>query len=82
MLVNPDILLLDNPTANLDAETEAALLQTILKVRNGRTLIIASQQPAVTRYVDRTVSLALPEVPAQAVASLAGAATPEGGKVS
>lgn len=82
LLVNPDILLLDNPTANLDAETEAALLQTILKVRNGRTLIIASQQPAVTRYVDRTVSLALPEVPAQAVASLAGAATPEGGKVS
>ncbi|MEV8031473.1 ABC transporter ATP-binding protein [Streptomyces sp. NPDC002742] len=57
LLVDPDILLLDNPTANLDAETEAALLETILKVRNGRTLIIASQQPAIARYVDRTVSL-------------------------
>ncbi|MFF3000739.1 ABC transporter ATP-binding protein [Streptomyces sp. NPDC057950] len=81
LLVDPDILLLDNPTANLDAETEAALLETILKVRNGRTLIIASQQPAVARYVDRTVSLDGPHGndPTDQAAPLAGATSLEGG---
>lgn len=80
LLVDPDILLLDNPTANLDAETEAALLDTIRTVRRGRTLIIATQQPAVARYVDRTITLPgrdgttdAPESP-----QLAGAASREG----
>ncbi|MFG3172312.1 ABC transporter ATP-binding protein [Streptomyces sp. NPDC048200] len=81
LLVDPDILLLDNPTANLDAETEAALLDTILKVRNGRTLIIASQQPAVARYVDRTVTLGghHGSDPTDQAAPLAGATSLEGG---
>ncbi|WP_433381271.1 ABC transporter ATP-binding protein [Streptosporangium sp. CA-115845] len=57
LLVNPAVLLLDNPTANLDAETEAELLDTIVRVRQGRTLIIATQQLAVTRYVDRVIAL-------------------------
>ncbi|MCX5316125.1 ABC transporter ATP-binding protein [Streptomyces sp. NBC_00154] len=81
LLADPDILLLDNPTANLDAETEAALLETIVKVRNGRTLIIASQQPAVARYVDRTVNLAGRETSAaDTAAPLAGATSIEGGQ--
>lgn len=80
LLVDPDILLLDNPTANLDAETEAALLETVLRVRRGRTLVIASQQPAVATYVDRTVSLAAHEPSAPAEATLAGALGPDGGK--
>ncbi|GAA2770697.1 ABC transporter ATP-binding protein [Streptomyces showdoensis] len=82
LLVDPDILLLDNPTANLDAETEAALLETVLRVRRGRTLVIASQQPAVSDYVDRTISLAPREPSAGATATLAGAARPDGGKDS
>ncbi|GIH72214.1 ABC transporter ATP-binding protein [Sphaerimonospora thailandensis] len=57
LLVDPAILFLDNPTANLDAETEAELLDTIMRVRRGRTLIIATQQPAVTRHVDRVIAL-------------------------
>ncbi|MEU4408115.1 ABC transporter ATP-binding protein [Streptosporangium sp. NPDC023963] len=57
LLVDPAVLLLDNPTANLDAETEAELLDTIVRVRQGRTLIIATQQPAVARYVDRVIAL-------------------------
>ncbi|MFD4691574.1 ABC transporter ATP-binding protein [Streptomyces sp. NPDC058463] len=82
LLVDPEILLLDNPTANLDAETEAELLETVLRVRRGRTLIIASQQPAVASYVDRTISLASRESSADATATLAGATTLEGGKDS
>ncbi|MCX2181316.1 ABC transporter ATP-binding protein [Streptomyces sp. SKN60] len=82
LLVDPDILLLDNPTANLDAQTEAALLETVLRVRRGRTLVIASQQPAVAGYVDRTVSLASSEPSAGATATLAGATSADGGKES
>ncbi|MEV7280849.1 ABC transporter ATP-binding protein [Streptomyces sp. NPDC093111] len=82
LLVDPDILLLDNPTANLDAETEAALLETVLRVRQGRTLVIASQQPAVSDYVDRTIGLAPREPSAGATATLAGAASLDGGKDS
>jgi ATP-binding cassette subfamily B protein len=82
LLVDPDVLLLDNPTANLDAETEAALLETVLRVRNGRTLVIASQQTAVTSYADRTISLAPRATAKDAVATLTGAAGLEGGKDS
>ncbi|MDD9375749.1 ABC transporter ATP-binding protein [Streptomyces sp. ZAF1911] len=82
LLVDPEILLLDNPTANLDAETEAELLETVLRVRRGRTLIIASQQAAVSSYVDRTVSLASREPSVDVTATLAGATTLEGGKES
>ncbi|MGW1772018.1 ABC transporter ATP-binding protein [Streptomyces sp. NPDC002104] len=82
LLVDPEILLLDNPTANLDAETEAELLETVLRVRRGRTLIIASQQAAVSSYVDRTVSLASRESSVDVTATLAGATTLEGGKES
>ncbi|MEV6603135.1 ABC transporter ATP-binding protein [Kutzneria sp. NPDC051319] len=63
LLVDPDILMLDNPTANLDAETEAALLDTIVRVRQGRTLVIATQQLAVSRYVDRVITLGVDQEP-------------------
>ncbi|MEU5364018.1 ABC transporter ATP-binding protein [Streptomyces sp. NPDC005925] len=78
-LVDPEILLLDNPTANLDAETEAALVETVLRVRRGRTLVIASQQPAVAGYMDRTINLAAQEPSVKAQVTLAGAAGPDGG---
>ncbi|MET0134684.1 MAG: ABC transporter ATP-binding protein [Kibdelosporangium sp.] len=57
LLIDPDILMLDNPTANLDAETEVALLDTIVSVRRNRTLVIATQQPSVARYVDRVITM-------------------------
>ncbi|WP_066369433.1 ABC transporter ATP-binding protein [Herbidospora mongoliensis] len=89
LLVDPAVLLLDNPTANLDAETEAELLDTIFRVRRGRTLIIATQQLAVSRHVDRVITLndgalvetaSLPAEDTSAVRSLAPAGRPEGGQ--
>jgi ATP-binding cassette subfamily B protein len=71
-------LLLDNPTANLDAETEAALLETIVRVRHGRTLVIATQQLAVGRYVDRLITLG--DDPDADDRSLAHAGTTEKGQ--
>ena len=84
LLVDPAVVLLDNPTANLDAETEAELLDTIVRTRRGRTLIIAAQQLAVARYVDRAVTLDGGVVsagrPADRARSLAHAGTTQGGQ--
>ncbi|MET8155516.1 ABC transporter ATP-binding protein [Sphaerisporangium sp. NPDC005289] len=94
LLVDPAVLLLDNPTANLDAETEVELLETIMRVRQGRTLVIATQQLAVTRYVDRVIALkngvlAEPDSVRRAVQDdqpaerpLAPAGLPEGGQAN
>ncbi|WP_061295584.1 ABC transporter ATP-binding protein [Herbidospora cretacea] len=78
LLVDPAVLLLDNPTANLDAETEAELLDTIFRVRRGRTLIIAAQQLAVTRHVDRVITMKDGTLDDSAVRSPAPAGLPEG----
>ncbi|MFN2494367.1 MAG: ABC transporter ATP-binding protein [Pseudonocardiaceae bacterium] len=55
LLVDPSVLLLDNPTANLDGETEARFVETILRLRAHRTLIIATQQPSLVRHADRVL---------------------------
>jgi ABC-type multidrug transport system fused ATPase/permease subunit len=57
LLISPVILLLDNPTANLDGETEARFIDTLLELRSTRTLIVATQQPALARHADRVVTL-------------------------
>ncbi|MGW4213693.1 ABC transporter ATP-binding protein [Lentzea sp. NPDC004789] len=82
LLVDPDVLLLDNPTANLDAETEVALLETIVSVRGKRTLIIATQQDSVARYADRAITLRAGAVETGEAVRLAHAGTSEGAKVN
>lgn len=47
LLRDPDLLLLDEPTAFLDPDTEAALLEALLDHVRGRTLLVASHSPAV-----------------------------------
>ncbi|ULH17287.1 ABC transporter ATP-binding protein (plasmid) [Deinococcus sp. KNUC1210] len=41
-----DVLLLDEPTAHLDADTERLAVQAIRRRRAGRTLILATHRPA------------------------------------
>ncbi|GGR07747.1 amino acid ABC transporter ATP-binding/permease protein [Deinococcus ruber] len=41
-----DVLLLDEPTAHLDADTEPLAVQAIQRRRAGRTLILATHRPA------------------------------------
>uniref|UniRef100_A0A7J3Z5I9 ABC transporter ATP-binding protein n=1 Tax=Ignisphaera aggregans TaxID=334771 RepID=A0A7J3Z5I9_9CREN len=54
---NPKILLLDDPTSNLDAETEKELLRDLTEISKGRTIIIATQRPTVAAIADRVVVL-------------------------
>lgn len=51
------ILLLDEPTANLDAASEAALLPIIRAAAEGRTTLIATHSEAVAELADVVVRL-------------------------
>jgi ATP-binding cassette, subfamily C, bacterial CydD len=54
------VILLDEPTANLDGETEAEVLAAIRRLAQGRTVIIAAHRAALIDLADQEVSLAAP----------------------
>jgi thiol reductant ABC exporter CydD subunit len=54
-LLDPPVLLLDEPTAHLDADTEQAVLDSLAPYRDQRTVLIASHRPAVRAIADREV---------------------------
>ncbi len=54
----PSVLVLDEPTANLDAATEAGIHKTIIDQRNaGLTVIIVTHNPATLAIVDDVIVL-------------------------
>jgi len=55
----PDIILADEPTANLDAENSHNILQTMarLNAELGTTFIFATHDAKVMQYLRRTISL-------------------------
>ncbi|MDO1558601.1 thiol reductant ABC exporter subunit CydD [Brevundimonas sp. 2R-24] len=56
-LKNAPILLLDEPTANLDGASEAALLPSIRSACQGRTTLIATHSETLAALADRVVRL-------------------------
>jgi ATP-binding cassette subfamily C protein CydD len=52
---NPDLILLDEPTAHLDRDTEAFVLDSILDFAVGKTLVIATHSNAVAEGMDRVL---------------------------
>ncbi len=58
LYLNAPILLLDEPTAALDAKSEEVLMQLLIRERSaGRTIIIAAHTPAVLAIADCTMTL-------------------------
>jgi len=57
ILKRAPILLLDEPTANLDPPSEQAMLEVIRTAAKGRTTLIATHSPAVAALADRVVTL-------------------------
>ena len=49
-LKNSPILILDEPTAALDAETEAAVLRALERLRQGRTLFVVAHRLSTVRH--------------------------------
>jgi ATP-binding cassette subfamily C protein CydD len=56
-LKDAPLLLLDEPTASLDARTEEEILAAIAALARGRTVVIASHSPPVLRLCDFVVML-------------------------
>ncbi len=57
------LLVLDEPTANLDAETEADVLEALRRLTEGRTALVVAHRPALAALADRVVRLPLPVAP-------------------
>lgn len=57
LLRSGGILLLDEPTSSLDAETERTLLERIASEMEGKTLIVVTHRETVTQLCTNTVSL-------------------------
>jgi putative ABC transport system ATP-binding protein len=58
VITNPDIIIADEPTANLDSKKGREVMELIHKrVKGGRGAIIASHDPRVERFADRILYL-------------------------
>jgi thiol reductant ABC exporter CydD subunit len=51
------LLLLDEPTANLDGRTEADVLDAVSRLAAGRTVVLVAHRPALLSLADRVVDL-------------------------
>lgn len=57
LLVNAPIVLLDEPTGGLDIEAEQLVVQALTRLVAGRTVIMTTHRPALTKLAMRTVQL-------------------------
>ncbi|KOX38558.1 MULTISPECIES: thiol reductant ABC exporter subunit CydD [unclassified Streptomyces] len=56
-LADRPLLLLDEPTAALDGETEAGVVDAVRRLAAGRTVLLVVHRPALLAVADRVVSL-------------------------
>ncbi|MFI2431695.1 thiol reductant ABC exporter subunit CydD [Streptomyces sp. NPDC018693] len=63
-LADRPVLLLDEPTAALDGETEAEVVAAVRRLAAGRTVLLVVHRPALLGVADRVVRLAEPMLPA------------------
>jgi ABC-type multidrug transport system fused ATPase/permease subunit len=57
LLKNPSVLVLDEPTANLDGETEGRLVDVLRALKGQMTIVAATHSPAVMAVADRRIRL-------------------------
>ena len=55
LLNRPKILLMDEPTSSLDADSEAILLQSLLELKKKMTIVVASHSLETIRHADKIV---------------------------
>jgi ATP-binding cassette, subfamily C, bacterial CydCD len=79
LLLGRPILLLDEPTAGLDADRESVVIETLRRYAVGHAVLAVSHRPAVIAAADVVVDLASqpcsrPATPSTALAGVGGAA--------
>lgn len=58
LINNPELLLADEPTGNLDEANEKIILQTLQKLKNeGKTIVLITHNPDLAQFADRTLIL-------------------------
>ncbi len=57
LLADPVVLILDEATSNLDAESEAAIQQSLARLMKGRTCFVIAHRLSTIRHADRIVVL-------------------------
>ncbi|EAJ6872300.1 ABC transporter ATP-binding protein [Campylobacter coli] len=58
LINNPEILLADEPTGNLDEANEKIVLETLQKLKNeGKTIVLITHNPELAKFADRTLIL-------------------------
>jgi ATP-binding cassette subfamily B protein len=57
LLANPRLLILDEATSALDGPTEAAIQETLRKVKAGRTTLVIAHRLSTIEHADRIVVL-------------------------
>ncbi|MDJ0466191.1 thiol reductant ABC exporter subunit CydD [Streptomyces sp. H27-C3] len=71
-LADRPLLLLDEPTANLDGETEAGIVDAVRRLAAGRTVVLVVHRPALLVVADRVVELSRPVPDSGAAVPLQG----------
>ncbi|MFF1645075.1 thiol reductant ABC exporter subunit CydD [Streptomyces sp. NPDC058240] len=74
-LADRPLLLLDEPTASLDGETEAGIVEAVRRLAVGRTVLLVVHRPALLSVADRVVTLE-PGATARPAMTEASAAVP------
>jgi putative ABC transport system ATP-binding protein len=58
LINDPDILLCDEPTGNLDSKTGASIMELMTELnKNGSTIIVVTHDPNVANYTNRTIRI-------------------------
>ncbi len=57
LLMEPEILILDEATSNLDADSEKAIMETIKGLKNDFTIIIVTHRMASVNFADKIYAL-------------------------
>ncbi|EDI8408633.1 ABC transporter ATP-binding protein [Campylobacter jejuni] len=58
LINNPELLLADEPTGNLDEANEQIVLQTLQKLKNeGKTIVLITHNPDLAKFADQTLIL-------------------------